>query len=431
MATRPLPSYRFQPVPPPDAPRANTPQAMAPKVILDGLNGMKRGVQGDLIPEPVVGRGVVSGRRYTFGERGPEGVVPANLLPDFLRRRGGTGSYALGGEIGYDASPYGGDDPYGGPVYDRPSPSTDSYEAPTVDPGATSGSMPTFGKGPGGIVRPLDSDPYSVGSYAQTDPNPAPHGSTNLPWSDPLAPSLPSTSTGSTPTGAMPSAPVTTPSPFTLTPQQQADIQRQIAETAARNRQQTTTAPPAGEDPAIRARREAEERARREAERLRGVQQPIQLPQGPTTAMPVAYGPSNLPTYREVAGAGTFGRSIPSARPQFLPSEDHQGETALQALLAAGALPPFLARVIGQQNGVHSVGTNRPQAYSLPSDVPLISRLAYEQMLPTERAAFESFISSYGLEPSDYWAYVEQVGPQGGPAPFSPLFGTRFQPFRQ
>ena len=421
MATRPLPSYRFQPVPPPDA----SERQMAPKVILDGLNGMKRGARGEIIPEPVAGRGVVSGRPYSFGELGPEGVVPANMLPDFLRRRGGTGSYALGGEIGYEASPYGGD-PYGGPTYDNPPSSTDSYDAPTVDPGATSGTIPTFGKGPGGIVRPLGSDPYSVEPYAPTDPNPAPHGSTNLPWSDPLAPSLPSTSTGSTPTGTVPSTPVTSPSPFTLTPQQQADIQRQIAETAARNRQGTTTTPPVlpPTPPVVPP-------IGQPIQQPTNVQQPIQLPQGPTTAMPVAYGPSNLPTHREAAGAGTFGRTIPSARPDFLPNEDQQGETTLQALLAAGVLPPFLARAIGQQQGVHSVGTNRPQAYSLPPDVPLISRLAYEQMLPTERAAFESLISSYGIEPSDYWSYVEQVGPQGGPAPFSPLFGTRFQPFRQ
>jgi hypothetical protein len=34
---------------------------------------------GGVTPEPIVGRGVVSGRRYMIGEKGPEGIVPARV----------------------------------------------------------------------------------------------------------------------------------------------------------------------------------------------------------------------------------------------------------------------------------------------------------------------------------------------------------------
>lgn len=54
---------------------------------------------GGVIPEPVIGYGLHSGQTYTFGERGPETVVPGQgAAPK------GDGSYAAGGTIGYDPS---------------------------------------------------------------------------------------------------------------------------------------------------------------------------------------------------------------------------------------------------------------------------------------------------------------------------------------
>jgi len=57
---------------------------------------------GGIVPEPVMGVGLHSGQTYTFGERGPETVVPQGQSVSDVRGKGGTGSYAGGGTIGYD-----------------------------------------------------------------------------------------------------------------------------------------------------------------------------------------------------------------------------------------------------------------------------------------------------------------------------------------
>lgn len=53
---------------------------------------------GGIIPEPVVGIGLRSGQSYTFGEKGPEEVEPAEKP----YANSGTGSFAYGGTIGYE-----------------------------------------------------------------------------------------------------------------------------------------------------------------------------------------------------------------------------------------------------------------------------------------------------------------------------------------
>jgi hypothetical protein len=59
--------------------------------------------KGGVIPELVVGKGLASGRTYTFGEKGPETVVPG-----LGKKPKGDGSYASGGTIGIPGSQVGG-----------------------------------------------------------------------------------------------------------------------------------------------------------------------------------------------------------------------------------------------------------------------------------------------------------------------------------
>lgn len=58
---------------------------------------------GGVIPEPVVGMGMHSGQMYMFGEKGPEAVVPNNMMPQQMQMpQGGMNAYADGGTIGYN-----------------------------------------------------------------------------------------------------------------------------------------------------------------------------------------------------------------------------------------------------------------------------------------------------------------------------------------
>lgn len=72
---------------------------------------------GGIIPEPVVGRGLYSGKPYIFGEKGPEGVIPNDQMPEHMQEHGGHGSYAQGGTIGYRSQQNG---PNQAPVQGRP-----------------------------------------------------------------------------------------------------------------------------------------------------------------------------------------------------------------------------------------------------------------------------------------------------------------------
>ena len=75
--------------------RPNVAPGQAPKAL--GPGGILIYGTGGVIPEPVMGQGMMSGRPYLFGEMGPETVVPGVGQEPM-----GDGSYATGGTIGYD-----------------------------------------------------------------------------------------------------------------------------------------------------------------------------------------------------------------------------------------------------------------------------------------------------------------------------------------
>lgn len=87
------------------------------------------------------------------------------------------------------------------------------------------------------------------------------------------------------------------------------------------------------------------------------------------------------------------------------------GQNPLQDLLAHGKLPPFLQRMFDQYRGNAANGTNTPQQTNLPRGVPLLSKLAYNQLSPSELDAFHSYLSSYGVDPKDYEQMVNNASP--------------------
>jgi hypothetical protein len=156
--------------------------------------------------------------------------------------------------------------------------------------------------------------------------------------------------------------------------------------------------------------------------------QPLGLPQASNNFNASTPAPSGPPSYpREAEAPGTFG-NVTGNRPYFLPGEDQGG--VIQSLMADNILPPFVKRLLAQARGEQSQGTNQPFPFELPKGVPLVSKLGYSQMSPTERAGLDSILSSYGISPEDYLAYVESLSPQGGPSELSP-FGTPFRFNRQ
>lgn len=90
------------------------------------------------------------------------------------------------------------------------------------------------------------------------------------------------------------------------------------------------------------------------------------------------------------------------------------GQNPLQDMLARGKLQPFLQRIFDQYRGNAANGTNVPQQTNLPRSVPLLSKMAYAQLSPSELQAFQSYLSAYGVDPKDYEAMVENASPHGG-----------------
>lgn len=155
------------------------------------------------------------------------------------------------------------------------------------------------------------------------------------------------------------------------------------------------------------------------------VRQPLGLPQASNNYNSGVTSTGLAPG--SVAPAGTFNPSgANSYLPTFLPGED----STLAALNAAGAVPPFLSRLFAQSQGAQEYGTNQPQTNSLPSEVPLVSKIAFTQMAPSEQQALLSYVSSYGITPEDYIAYIEQNSPHGGSTQL-PTLGNPFQYARQ
>lgn len=350
--------------------------------------------QGGVTPEPMTAIGDWSGQTYRIGEHGAEGIVPAEYLPEFLRsRRGqvirGSRAYANGGILGFDEGDYGTGDPF------QPDPYVDPY-APIPTPN-------TLTSGFDNLAGTFAQDGNPMGPYAPTITpsdtqdfqqtpfiNPAPGAQQPLQTGAPLAPAY-----------------TQQPAPTGFHWEGGRLVQDAGTSTVTGGAGRTTGGATGGGATGNGT-----------TNALVGYV-PQATPQGVDTFTSAAPG-SLMP--RDTATPGTFG-SLSGNRPAFLPGEDQGG--AVSALMAAGILPPFLSRLLGQSRGVQSQGTNQPQRFDLPSDLPLTSSLAASQMTPTERAALESIISSYGIDPADYWAYVQQLSPQGGAAQ-SPLFGNQF-----
>lgn len=106
--------------------------------------------------------------------------------------------------------------------------------------------------------------------------------------------------------------------------------------------------------------------------------------------------------------------------PTFLPENAAAQDPIVKAMIDAGSFPPFLQRLYAQAKGLPGLGTNVPQQTDLPAGVPLVSKLAYNQMSPSEQQAFASFLSAHGITIQDYLSMVEAASPQGGTSPANP-----------
>jgi len=371
--------------------------------------------QGGVLPEPIVGRGLISGKTYTFNEKGPEGVVPADMLPKFLQQRHGrAGAYANGGMLGFDA----GDSYNPNPQYDP----VDPYTAPTYT-------------GPNDPSNPYSNsyNPYDVQTTQAYGPQvPTGYGSVMTPGVDysAIGASLAAAADASNPNiQPTPARDITgaglygTPTTPTVTPTTSTVSQTPTVDPYANLVQQSTgrlggdyfekVQPGIAYDPTIQT-----------------IRQPTQLPQGggtPTTDSTLTSSVGGTVTPRDVAAPGTFG-NISGNRPTFLPGEDMGG--TIGQLIASGMLPAFMTRLLGQARGDQSVGTNTPQPFDLPAGLPLTSSLALAQMTPSERAALESIVSSYGIPWEDYVAQVTASSPSGA-ATQLPAFGQPFLSYRQ
>lgn len=381
--------------------------------------------QGGVVPEPVIGFGVHSGKRYTFGENGPEGVVPASYLPQFLQQRHGqetgpTRSYAYGGIIGdaygdQYADPNGGGTPYNPDPYSPPDPFTPT---PTGGMKFKGGIASPFAPAPGtngsGIVdygAPAPTTPY----YGPNDVN------TPTPYTAPPTQQTPVI-------GPPQNAPGGQSNHQMFDPSQVADLTRGALAPVVTT--QPVTSPIGSVNPIV----ESPVVPQPSQFIPSFVQQPQGLPQASNNfnanVPPTGGNPFTGATPGSLAPPGTFNPQATSPYSQFLPNFLPGEDTPLTSLLGQGALPPFLGRTFAQQLGSQKYGTNQPNPFVLPNGVPLISKLGASQMIPSERAAFESYISSFGITPEDYWNYVEQTSPQGGQSQ-QQNFGNRFQTYRQ
>ena len=113
--------------------------------------------------------------------------------------------------------------------------------------------------------------------------------------------------------------------------------------------------------------------------------------------------------------------SAPAAAPlggaTAIPGSQFGGGNIASALGQAGVIPPFLQRVLAQQQGDVTQGTNTPQAGGPPPGVPLVSSLALIQMSPSERLGFQGLVESSGMRWEDYLDLVKRSSPQGQAAP--------------
>lgn len=449
---------------------------------------------GRVLPEPIVGKGTMTGDTYTFnepdprtGKPRPEGVVPAQYLPKFLQQRhgmttgspqrtpqdGGGHAYYYGGDIGSDGPPLipGPDNPYDAPGMSMVGPG--AYGPTTVNQPNNNEFMGPINPNPQydytpnlGPIGP--SNPYSQLQQSSGFANdPGPLGSLQQSSGFASDPGMPTDVPGISQVGPGAVGPgfMGPINPFASgAPRPWFDIPTPAYGVGSQ--------PFLGGVPAY------------ERPDLSGLGQPP-LP-APTVAPGAPIGGSPSP----VAGGGGIARTLPvlgdfSAQggtpatsggalpvrqpisqpqtsnnynvgsapftggltpaqaspagtfgnatgnlPKFLPGEDSSANNVLAALQASNAVPPFLTRIFGQAQGDQSLGTNQPNTTKLPNDVPLVSQLSYNQMTPSEQQALLSYVSSYGVTPDDYLALIRMYSPQGASSS-QPLFGNRFNQYRQ
>lgn len=109
------------------------------------------------------------------------------------------------------------------------------------------------------------------------------------------------------------------------------------------------------------------------------------------------------PTYQPLSGAQQATGNPYANNPTY-----YGNQSPYDALNQQGAIPPFLQRAIQQGQGNQAYGTNMPQKAYLPPGLPLESQLGYDQMSPSEQQAYQSYASSYGVDPNDLLAQIKQ-----------------------
>lgn len=151
----------------------------------------------------------------------------------------------------------------------------------------------------------------------------------------------------------------------------------------------------------------------------RGQTPPDQV--GQTSPIPAGLNVTNvaetLPGFLQgILGAARQGMGAAGAQPSSAPAATAAGpageQNLVSALQGAGAVPPFLSRLLAQQQGVASEGTNMAQQTAVPAGVPLVSSIALLQMQPSEREGLRGLVEAGGMAWEDYLALVQRNSPQ-------------------
>jgi hypothetical protein len=311
----------------------------------------------------------------------------------------------------------------------NPDPTTPT---PPPDPWTVTASDPTLkipgvGTYTGSLINP---DPYAgafTASPAAGSPIPVPTATTATGTGGGTTSNLTSGTTGTT---APQTTTTTTPPPFQLSAAQQAQLDAanalQNAQNTAQRQAQAQAQAAAQAQAQAQAQSQAQAAAAAEAARVASL--PSGITPGPVTNDAPNPGPAPAPVVTPTNipnPSSSFDNLLntPSGigkNPSFLPEDQAALDPILQQMLQSGTFPPFLQRIFAQQKGLAGLGTNVPQATDLPPGVPLVSKLAYSQMSPNERSAFESYLSAHGLDLAEYLSMVEAASPQGGTSPVNP-----------
>lgn len=386
----------------------------------NNVNAPTAFAKGGITPEPIMGVGMHSnptmfhalsqspGHKYLIGEEGPEGVVPANYLPKFLQSRHGKQA------LMHEPMPSG----------DLASSDT-NYGTNVGGMGTTYANGGVIAYGDGGMIGPPEgaSGGDMMAMFAAGGPLGMPSQAMQAAMRSPLmGRTMDGGAMGVTGdiTAFAGGGSLGTPGGYTATPEMQQDYAKQTQDYLAKNGsmsgftptaysapQPTTTTPEPAED---------------------------YIPPTPTptySAPASSYGSQSIQTGAKSIISATPNTSSTYSSPVTpAPAVTAQQPTATSntnpystnptysgtvspydQLSQAGAIPPFLSRVMAQGAGNQAYGTNLPQMAYLPPGVPLVSQLAYDQMSPSEQQALQSYVSSYGVTPEDYLAQIKsQIG---------------------